>query len=56
MWRTGDAANDPYVKQWLGLESGDQIVAFLYVGYPVIPRLERTPITFKEKTTWSGWE
>ena len=56
MWRTGDAAYDPYVKQWLGLESGDQIVAFLYVGYPVIPRLERTPIAFKEKTTWSGWE
>jgi len=56
MWRTGDAAYDAHVKQWFGLESGDQIVAFLYVGYPAIPRLERTPITFKEKTTWSGWE
>ena len=56
MWRTGDAAYDPHVKQWLGLESGDQIVAFLYVGYPAIPRLERIPISFKEKTTWSGWD
>jgi nitroreductase len=56
MWRTGDAAYDPHVKQWLGLESGDQIVAFLYVGYPAIPRLERIPINFKAKTTWSGWE
>src|SRR5437868_3292746 len=56
MWRTGDAAYDPHVKQWLGLESGDHIVAFLYVGYPAIPRLERIPIAFKEKTTWSGWE
>ena len=56
MWRTGDAAYDPYVKQWLGLESDDQIVAFLYVGYPAIPRLERIPISFKEKTTWSGWD
>jgi len=56
MWRTGDAAYDPHVKQWFGLESGDQIVAFLYVGYPAIPRLERIPISFKEKTTWSGWE
>jgi nitroreductase len=56
MWRTGDAAYDPHVKQWLGLESGDHIVAFLYVGYPAIPRLERIPMTFKEKTTWSGWE
>jgi nitroreductase len=56
MWRTGEAAYDPYVKQWFGLESGDQIVAFLYVGYPAIPRLERIPIAVKEKTTWSGWE
>src|SRR6266568_6933438 len=56
MWRTGDTAYDPHVKQWLGLESGEHIVAFLYVGYPAIPRLERIPITFKEKTTWSGWE
>jgi nitroreductase len=56
MWRTGDAAYDPHVKQWLGLESGEQIVAFLYVGYPAIPRLARIPITFKEKSTWSGWE
>ena len=56
MWRTGDAAYDPHVKQWFGLEPGDQIVAFLYVGYPAIPRLERIPISFKEKTIWSGWE
>jgi nitroreductase len=56
MWRTGDAAYDPHVKQWLGLESGEHIIAFLYVGYPAIPRLERTPISFKEKTTWAGWE
>jgi len=56
MWRTGDAAYDPHVKQWLGLESDDHIVAFLYVGYPAIPRLERIPISFKVKTTWSGWD
>jgi nitroreductase len=56
MWRTGDAAYDPHVKQWLGLESGEHIIAFLYVGYPAIPRLERIPISYKDKTTWSGWE
>lgn len=56
MWRTGDAAYDPKVKRWLGLEPGEHIVAFLYVGYAAIPRLERIPIAFKEKTTWSGWE
>src|SRR3989440_5515520 len=28
MWRTGDAAFDPHVKQWLGLAPGDDIGAF----------------------------
>lgn len=56
MWRTGDAAYDPHIKQWFGLESSEHIVAFLYVGYPAIPRLERSPISFKDKTTWLGWE
>ena len=56
MWRTGDAAIDPQVKQWLDLDPGDSIVAFLYVGYAAIPRMERVPISFKRKTTWSGWE
>ncbi len=56
MWRTGDAAYDPRVKQWLGLAPGEHIVSFLYVGFPAIPHLERTPVPFEEKTTWLGWE
>jgi len=56
MWRTGDAAIDPHVKQWLDLNPGDSIVAFLYVGYPAIPRIKRSPISYKQKTKWIGWE
>jgi len=56
MWRTGDAAIDSHVKEWFDLDPGDQIVAFLYIGYAAIPRIERLPIPFKQKTTWSGWE
>ena len=56
MWRTGDAAYDPRVKQWLGLALEDHIVSFLYVGFPAIPHLERKPVSFEEKTTWLGWE
>src|SRR5579859_5622357 len=56
MWRTGDAAYAPPVKRWLGLAPGEHIVAFLYVGYPAIARLERVPIPFEEKTTWLGWD
>ncbi len=56
MWRTGDAAYDPRVKQWLKLAPEDHIVAFLYLGYPAIPHQERRPIPFQEKTSWLGWE
>ena len=55
MWRTGDAASDPHVKEWLGLSPEEHIVSFLYVGFPAIPHLERKPIPFEEKTTWIGW-
>ena len=56
MWRTGDAAFDPRVKQWLGITPEDAIVAFVYLGYPAIPKLERRPIPATERTTWLGWE
>jgi len=56
MWRTGDAAFDPHIKQWLGVANEDTIVAFLYVGYPAIPHTERQPIPFETKTLWLGWE
>lgn len=32
MWKTGGPAYDPGVKQALGLEAGDQIIGFLYLG------------------------
>jgi nitroreductase len=56
MWRTGDAAFDPCVKHWLGIAPEDAIVAFIYLGYPAIPKTERHPIPFQEKTTWLGWD
>ena len=56
MWRTGDAAYDARVKRWLGLEPEDAIVAFVYVGFPAIPKMERHPTSFAQKTTWLGWE
>ena len=56
MWRTGDAAYDPHVKQWFGLAPEDHIVAFLYLGYAAIPHQERQPISIEKKTSWLGWE
>ncbi len=56
MWRTGDAAYDPHVKEWLHLSSAEHIVAFLYLGFAAIPRLERSNTHPEEKTIWRGWE
>ncbi|MGH2459526.1 MAG: nitroreductase family protein, partial [Chloroflexota bacterium] len=40
-WRSGAAMVDPRVsatvKEALGLETADEIVSFLYLGYPVAP-------------------
>jgi nitroreductase len=35
MWKTGDAAYDPFVKKAIGLSEDDHIVAFLYMGTAV---------------------
>jgi nitroreductase len=56
MWRTGDASYDPRIKQWLGLAPEDHIVAFVYLGFPAIQKLERRPTSFEEKTTWLDWK
>jgi nitroreductase len=37
IWRTGGAAADPAVKQFLGLPESAAIVAFVYLGYPLRP-------------------
>jgi nitroreductase len=34
MWRTGDSAYDPYVKEKLGLSAQDAIVGYIYLGTP----------------------
>ncbi len=52
IWRTGDAAYDPHVKQWLGLSPEDHIVAIVYVGFPAITTPDREPQPFSTKTTW----
>jgi nitroreductase len=56
MWRTGDAAYNPRVKQWLGIAPADHIVAIVYLGYSAIPKLERNPTPIAAKASWLGWE
>jgi nitroreductase len=55
VWKTGGAAYDPMVKTALGLEGGDDIIGFLYIGTRAggsspIPRPDARDFV----TTWVG--
>lgn len=55
MLRTGGYAYHPSVTEELGLEEKEQVVGFVFLGYPAADRdkTERTPAS--EKTRWIGW-
>jgi len=38
IWLTGPNANDPFVKSELGINAGDEIVGFLYIGTATLTR------------------
>ena len=53
-WRTGDAAADPAVKRFLGLSEDQELIAFLYIGYPEgIQQAPQRP-SFQDRTVWIG--
>ena len=55
MWRTGPAAYDEDVKSALGLQAGETIVGFLYLGTPDAPAPERKlPALDAFVTHWPG--
>ncbi len=52
MWRTGPAARDPLVKQFLGFVPDQLLLSFVYVGYPDMqPPAEERP-SFADRTVW----
>jgi nitroreductase len=52
MWRTGPAARDPEVKKFLGFEPDQELLSFVYIGYPDMeaPTAERQ--SFEDRTAW----
>jgi nitroreductase len=52
MWRTGPAAYEPAVKEFLGFAPDQDVIAIVYIGYPEgsIPAAERPG--FEERTEW----
>ncbi len=52
MWRTGAGAREPEVKEFLGLDPDQNLIAFIYVGYPEpMPTPAERP-SFEDRTVW----
>jgi nitroreductase len=55
MWRTGAAAYDAHVRQALGIDAPDSIVAFLYLGTPeTVPSPRDIAALQPEVRDWDG--
>ena len=52
IWRTGPVAYHQHMRDFFGLESGDRIVAYLYLGYPDMGERPRRREAVSERTTW----
>lgn len=52
MWRTGPAATDPAVKAFLGLQTDQHIIGFVYIGYPESERPTPERPGFQDRTVW----
>jgi len=52
IWRTGPVAYHEHMRRFFGLEDGDKIVAYLYIGYPDMGERPRRRAPAAEKTAW----
>ena len=56
MWRTGAMADEPEVREHLGMAPAEAIVGFVYLGWPQEapgPASPRPPLD--DVTRWEGW-
>ncbi len=52
IWRTGDSARDPRIKQFFGFEPDQHLLGFIYVGYPEAPTMPAERPSFEDRTVW----
>ncbi|MEU5148680.1 nitroreductase [Streptomyces yangpuensis] len=55
VWRTGTAIEAPQVRKYLGLENGEQLLGWLYIGTPLRPGTvrERSLLDTRTKISWA---
>ncbi len=52
IWRTGEWARDAKVKEFLGFAADQQIVGFIYVGYPDVTPEPYVRLGFEDRVIW----
>jgi nitroreductase len=52
IWRTGPAALDPRVKQFLGLAHDQHLIGLIYLGSPEGEHLRQERPGFEDRTLW----
>jgi nitroreductase len=51
-WRTDIWARDTKVKEFLGFESDQHIIGFIYLGYPEFVGEAAPRPSFEDRTVW----
>jgi nitroreductase len=52
MWRTGEWARDPKIKEYLGFSADQHLLAYLYIGYPEFTAEHELRPSFEDRTVW----
>lgn len=52
VWRTGKPAYHPKMKELFQLRDQDEVLGFIYVGYPDIRQVPAKRIPYQKKTIW----
>lgn len=52
IWRTGQPTYHPKMKTLFGLGESDEVLGFIYIGYPDLSGLKGRRAPFHEKTKW----
>lgn len=52
IWRTGEWARDPQVKEFLGFEADQHLVGFIYIGWPEFTAEFAERQGFEDRTVW----
>jgi nitroreductase len=51
-WSTGGATFDPAAREFFGLNEGDVLMGFFYLGYVRVPSVQGSRRPIQEKTIW----